>query len=306
VTDVTLVHKHRTLHVRFGNEVARVVVRHWHPQERTGPRKLLIAVHGMAGTGLDFRYLALRLAVAGWHVVVPDLPGHGSSTWFGRTGAYALSDMASVLSALCKAFDATDGEACFIGSSMGSGLIAGFLAAYRIPAKAVILNDNALGFDPNLQRYIAHMRAEPQFFATREAAEAQLAARNRDLFGQADDHQIDPDTMQRYLNARIVARDGGFRFAFDRTFIETDQMREDRYPDFTEIIAGISAQRIMLMFGEHSPFRTSPVVPLVQEKRPDIVCQTVAGAGHAPRLMTPQQVDIVRRFLERDEDAPRS
>lgn len=306
VTDVTLVHKHRILNVKFGNEAARVMVRHWHPEERTGPRKVLIAIHGMAGTGLDFRYLALRLAIAGWHVVVPDLPGHGSSTWFGRTKAYTLSDMASVLSALCKAFDATDGQACFIGSSMGSGLIAGFLAAYRIPAKAVILNDNALSFDPNLQRYIAHMRAEPLSFATREEAEAQLMARNRDLFGQADDHQIDPDAMQRYLNARIIERDGSFRFAFDRAFIGTDETLEERYPDFTEIIAGISAQRIMLMFGEHSPFRISPVVQLVQEIRPDIVYRTVAGAGHAPRLMTPQQVDIVRTFLERDAATPRS
>lgn len=306
MTDVTLVHKHRILRVKFGNEAARVMVRHWHPQERTGPRKLLIAVHGMAGTGSDFRYLGLKLAAGGWHVVAPDLPGHGKSTWFGRTNAYALSDMARVLTVVCTAFRAADGQACFIGSSMGSGFIASYLAATRIAAKAVILNDNALSFDPNLLRYLAYMRAEPQSFATREAAEAQLTARNRDLFGQADEHQIDPGTMQRYLNARIVARNDGFGFAFDRAFIETNAMREERYPDFTNIIAGISAQRIMLMFGEHSPFRISPVVQLVQQMRPDIVCRTVAGAGHAPRLMTPEQVDIVRTFLDRDADTPRS
>jgi pimeloyl-ACP methyl ester carboxylesterase len=302
MADPILVHKQRILNVPFGDRVARAVVRHWHPQERTGLRKLLIVVHGVTGSGLDFRYLALKLAAAGWHVVAPDLPGHGRSTWFRLNNAYALSDMARFLLALCKAFRATDGEACFIGSSMGSGLIAGFLAAYRIPAKAVILNDNSLNFDRTLDRYLAYMRAEPQSFSTREEAEAQLRTRNRDLYGQADDHQIDAATMQHYLNSRIVERDGGFQFNYDRAFLGTDEIGEANYPDFTALITGIQAKRIMLMFGEHSPFRLSPVVQRVQEIRPDIEYRTIDGAGHAPRLMSPQQVEIVRSFLERGEN----
>lgn len=60
----------------------------------TGPVVLL--VHGWAGRGADWRYLAADLIGGGWRVVVPDLPGHGTTPGR-RTDLYELGRAVSAV-----------------------------------------------------------------------------------------------------------------------------------------------------------------------------------------------------------------
>lgn len=289
--------KRHWLRVPLDKLSARILVRHWY-REGSDNRKKLFVLHGLTGTGMDFRYLAANLAASGWHVYAPDLLVHGASSKFGHSDAYSLSNLFYVLNALVKRFATPGVPASFLGSSMGSGLVAAFLAARSTRADAVMLNDNALEFDSYLKRCIEYLRGEPRRFPTRKDAMAQLVRRNRELFHQADDDRVGPRVMWRLLNSRIEVANDGCRFNFDRAFIDGGGFSMDRYPDFFPIISKIDAARIMLMFGEHSPYRSSKVVDRLLRERHNIELRVIEGSGHPPRLLSPPDVEIVRKFLE--------
>jgi pimeloyl-ACP methyl ester carboxylesterase len=83
----------------------------------------LLAVHGFTGAKEDFWGQAGRLAERGWHVVMPDLRGHGASP--GPVSGYDLATMASDLVALadCRGWS----RFAVVGHSMG-GMVAQRLA----------------------------------------------------------------------------------------------------------------------------------------------------------------------------------
>ena len=85
-----------------------------------GGRPLML-VHGFTGAKEDFSDFLLRLAERGWHVVAPDLRGHGASDKPDDEGAYALPIFAGDVFALAD----TLGWSSFtlLGHSMG-GMIA--------------------------------------------------------------------------------------------------------------------------------------------------------------------------------------
>lgn len=62
-----------------------------------GAGPTVVLVHGWAGRAADWRHLAIDLAAAGWRVVTPDLPAHGTTTGT-TTTVFELSDaLAAVL-----------------------------------------------------------------------------------------------------------------------------------------------------------------------------------------------------------------
>ena len=94
----------------------------------------------MTGGGFDFDYLAERLAVAGWQVICPDLPGHGRSTQFNESDAYSTGNMSRVLAALFRAYARRNLPLSVLGTSWGGAAMLLFLAAYRLPVDALIVN----------------------------------------------------------------------------------------------------------------------------------------------------------------------
>jgi pimeloyl-ACP methyl ester carboxylesterase len=83
----------------------------------------LLAVHGVTGAKEDFAAQAGRLAARGWHVVMPDLRGHGSSP--APASGYDLSTMAADLRGVVDRLGWD--RFALVGHSMG-GMIAQRLA----------------------------------------------------------------------------------------------------------------------------------------------------------------------------------
>lgn len=82
-----------------------------HEQPGKGPT--LVLLHGFTDRGESFRLIAPHFA--GFHLVMPDLRGHGESF---RSDVTQLSDFASDLEDLCKALELK--EVVLIGHSMGA------------------------------------------------------------------------------------------------------------------------------------------------------------------------------------------
>lgn len=89
-----------------------------------GGRPLLL-VHGYTGSKEDFGDWVLPLAAEGWHVVVPDLRGHGDSEKPHGDASYSLSTLAADLDALVDVLGWD--RFALLGHSMG-GMLAQLLA----------------------------------------------------------------------------------------------------------------------------------------------------------------------------------
>ncbi|MHB1311468.1 MAG: alpha/beta fold hydrolase [Gemmatimonadaceae bacterium] len=85
-----------------------------------GPPVLL--VHGFGASAFQWRALMPRLAAAGWHVLAPDLPGHGFSELVLPDGEYSREAYARRLWMLLDALGAA--RAAVVGHSMGGAIAA--------------------------------------------------------------------------------------------------------------------------------------------------------------------------------------
>ena len=107
-----------------------------------GGRPLLV-VHGFSGAKEDFADHLDRLGAAGWHVVAPDLRGHGNSDHPAGEDAYRFELFADDLLALADALGWD--RFALLGHSMG-GMVAQFVAL-EAPrrVRALVLMDTSSG-----------------------------------------------------------------------------------------------------------------------------------------------------------------
>jgi pimeloyl-ACP methyl ester carboxylesterase len=152
----------------------------------------LLLVHGFTGAKEDFTPWLDRLAASGWHVVAPDLRGHGLSAKPAEEAAYSFEIMADDMLGLA---DALGWERfVLLGHSMG-GMVAQFMAC-KAPARldGLILMDTAHGplrnLDPELvDAAVAIVRSQGMDALASILAERQgpleTAAHRRLIDGQA-------------------------------------------------------------------------------------------------------------------------
>ena len=118
-----------------------VVLRSYGPE--AGPR--ILALHGWNGRASMLRKLAEALAVDGWRVLVPDLPGHGDSDGT----RYSFYDLGR---AVAELFDGQSFDAV-IGHSAG-GLIAALALSHGLNATAFVPVGSPVSLSGLLRAYV--------------------------------------------------------------------------------------------------------------------------------------------------------
>src|SRR5262249_32548935 len=101
----------------------RVCICEWGPE--SGQSVLLL--HGVLSQGASWVELAEALSNRGFHVVAPDLRGHGRSDHVGRGGSYHLIDFVADVDAIVNRLFVE--RLVLVGHSMGSVIAALFAAA---------------------------------------------------------------------------------------------------------------------------------------------------------------------------------
>lgn len=153
-----------------GSGGARLVADVW-GAESSPP---LLLLHGGGQTRGAWGHAGARLATLGWHVVAPDLRGHGESDR-SADGAYDLDLFADDVRALAAGLGGTP---VLIGASLGglSSLLAAGEAP-RVRARSLVLVDVAHRPDPRgVRRIIDFMGGRPAGFVSIEEAAAAVAA----------------------------------------------------------------------------------------------------------------------------------
>ena len=251
-------------------------------------RDVVVCVHGLTRNGRDFNDLARALATR-WRVVCPDIAGRGDSDRLADPMLYALpqyvGDMVTLIARL-------DVEAVrWVGTSMG-GLIGMALAAQAAtPIRRLVMNDAGpvIGL-ASLERIGAYVGVQPAF-ASIEAAESYV----RTLcapFGPHSDAQ-----WRQITEAWMKKGEEGWRANYDPRIAEV--FRATMPEKDLEIWPVYDAVRCptLVLRGELSDLLSRQTTLDMAKRGPKASVAEIKGVGHAPTLMQPDQIALVRDFL---------
>lgn len=249
--------------------------------------EVVLCVHGLTRTGRDFDELARALCDR-WRVVCPDVAGRGESDRLPDPALYALPQYVSDMVTLIARLDVE--RVSWVGTSMG-GLIGMALAAQAgSPVKRLALNDaGAVITRASLERIAAYVGKAPRF-ASVEEAEQYI----RSICAPFGAHS---DAQWRFLTETWLRRndDGSWRAHYDPRIAEPRLVPEKDL----ELWALYDAVRCptLLLRGEHSDLLERDTATEMTRRGPKARVVEIPGVGHAPTLLHPAQIVLVRDFL---------
>ena len=251
--------------------------------------RVVVCVHGLTRCARDFDFLAAELS-RDYRVICPDVVGRGDSDWLKNPMEYAIPHYAADMVTLIARLDVESVH--WVGTSMG-GLIGMMLAALPdTPISRMVLNDvGPVVTAVSLERIGAYVGKAPRLPSI-EAAE-QLVRLVSAPFGPHTDAQW------RFLTEHVVRReaDGAYRMHYDPA-IAVPFNAGAPHKDMA-LWSFWDAMRCptMAIRGEHSDLLTRETLAQMAARGPRAKTVELAGIGHAPTLMQPDQIALVRAFL---------
>jgi pimeloyl-ACP methyl ester carboxylesterase len=252
----------------------------------TAPRTL-ICVHGLTRNGRDFDRLAAALSER-YRVICPDVAGRGRSDWLPAaeyTYPQYLADMTVLIARLGA------GDVDWLGTSMGGLIGMQLAAAAQSPVRRLILND--IGpFIPKaaLARIGDYVGKDPHF-ASLDELEAYLRKIHAP-FGPMTDQDWRHLALQGYRRRE----NGGFALAYDpgvaAGFLAGVKQDIDLWALWEKI-----ACPVLVLRGANSDVLTAATAKEMQKRGPKAKVIDCAGAGHAPGLVTEDQIAAIRDWL---------
>jgi len=293
---------HRVAYTEWGNPNARHIV---------------VCVHGLTRNSRDFDELAAELADWGCRVVCMDVVGRGDSDWLEHKEDYGfalyLSDAAALLARLTALSDRyrllrrMQGETGrlkidWVGTSMG-GLIGMMLAGKTdSPVRRLVLND----VGPLVPWHaLARLKLMDSGAGARFADLAEVERHMRDAcstFGPLEDGQW--RRLARHGSRR--REDGAYTLAYDPAIVSHMRRSGNAGVEFgKDFLLGIDLWPVwdavrcptLVLRGEDSDLLLESTVRRMRERGPHVELVEFPGIGHAPWLMSDEQIGAVRKFL---------
>jgi pimeloyl-ACP methyl ester carboxylesterase len=248
----------------------------------------VLCVHGLTRSGRDFDTLARALAAEGRRVICPDVFGRGMSDWLPDPALYAVPVYAQAMAPLLAGL----GRRCdWVGTSMGGMIGMALCAIPEVAPRRMVLND--IGpFIPGaaLARIGAYLALDLEF-ASVAMFEAHLRAVHAP-FGPLTDEQW------RHLaltSARMTSR-GRIVPHYDPAISAPFAQVTGADIDLWEMWPAVAQRPLLVLRGEASDILDAPTAGRMGEAV-GVALETIAGVGHAPALMDPAQIALVRGFL---------
>lgn len=268
----------------------RIAYREWGDARN---RDVLVCVHGLTRSSRDFDELARALR-GQFRVVCPDVAGRGDSDRLADAKLYTwtqyVADMVTLIARL-------DVEAVnWLGTSMG-GLIGMALAALPgNPVARLVLNDASPVIGRAALERIGAYVGQERRFETLEEAESYVRA----IAAPFGPHS---DAQWRFLAETWVRRqeDGSWRPHYDTRIAEA--YRATMPEKDLELWPLYDAVRCptLLVRGEHSDVVSHQAAAEMTRRGPKAKVAEIRGVGHAPTLLHPDQIAVVRDFLLQGE-----
>lgn len=254
-------------------------------------RPPVIMWHGLARTGRDFDDLAEALADR-YHIICPDTLGRGFSQWSpDPDNEYCLAFYARIARELVDllGFDSVR----WVGTSMG-GATGTVAAATTLQGRVshLVLNDNGPALaDAAIERIKAYAGNPPQFATMREFE--QFLRTVYKPYGWQSDAQW---RRMAETSARRMP-DGKITPHYDPAMVRQFFVHPDDYAlwDFYDMLT----MPTLVMRGIDSDLLLQETAEEMTRRGPCAELAVIPGCGHAPALNVPEQIDLIREFLQR-------
>jgi pimeloyl-ACP methyl ester carboxylesterase len=255
--------------------------------------RTVVCVHGLTRNSRDFDFLAQRLAALGMRVVAPDLPGRGRSAPVANAEDYGTPLYLAVMGALVAHLRVS--EIDWIGTSLGGHIGMELAARPGSPIQRLVLNDFGASVPAAALQRIGSYLKKARLFASLIDAEAYL----REIyapFGALSEAQ-----WRHIAEHSVVEENGQLRLNYDPKIV-TQFSR----PMFLDVSLWRVWERVacsvLILHGENSDLLLPETV--VEMKRRGLAADQgrvqsieIPNCGHAPALMTDEQVRLVEDFL---------
>ena len=264
----------------------RVAYRDWgHPASS----RVVVCVHGLTRNGRDFDSLATALSDR-FRVICPDMPGRGDSEWLPDSNDYTFPTYLTALTAVLAHADV--GEVAWVGTSMG-GLLGMILAAQRAsPITRLVVNDIGPAIEAAaLLRIAGYVGLDPVFesFAALEAHVREVSA----PFGPLTDAQW----MALASSTAKQTTDGRWHLKYDPGIAAPFRSAASSGGDLWAVWDVIRCPTLVL-HGIESDLLSAATAAAMRTRGPKPRLVEFAGVGHAPMLLSPEQIDPVVAFLD--------
>jgi pimeloyl-ACP methyl ester carboxylesterase len=251
---------------------------------------VLVCAHGLTRCGRDFDFVAQALADV-YRVVCPDVVGRGRSAWLRDKRHYAIPQYCADMTALLARLDARTVH--WLGTSMG-GLIGMALAAQEgTPISRLVLNDVGPVVTAASIARIGEFVGKAPGFATLDEAEAYIRFVSAP-FGALSDEQW------RHLTVHVVRAlpGGGYAMAYDPGIAEPfrQDMGGGKDVELWPVYDAIKCPTLLVR-GAKSDLLTVATAREMTERGPRARLVEIPDVGHAPTLMSAEQIAVVRGFL---------
>jgi pimeloyl-ACP methyl ester carboxylesterase len=269
--------------------------------------RVVVCVHGLSRQGRDFDVLAQALVARSpdpVRVVCPDVVGRGRSDWLKDPKGYGIpayaADMVVLLGALHQQAPVTD--LSWFGTSMGAFIGLAVAGTPKLPlpspVRRLVLNDAGPVVQwQALQRIGTYLGNTGRFETVQQAADAMWSISTG--FG--------PHTPAQWLAlSEPMVRplpDGGYTLHYDPAIgVPFREVTEESGVQAQAVLWALYdavTARTLLVRGEQSDLLARDTARAMTQRGPRAELVEIAGVGHAPTFVAPEQVDIATDFLLR-------
>jgi len=252
-------------------------------------RDVLVCVHGLLRTSRDFEPLARELS-SHYRIACPDLAGRGDSDRLSDPALYGVpqyvADMVTLIARL-------DTEAVhWLGTSLG-GLVGMALAAQAgTPVKKLVLNDVGPVIPRAALERIGAYATERRVFPTFDEGERYM----RDVAAAFGPHS---EAQWRFLAENWLRRDaeGSWQPHYDPQIgARFRATLPDKDMELWPLYEAVRCPTLVIR-GAQSDLLARSTTEQMRSRGPKAKVVEIPGVGHAPTLLNPGQIAIVRDFL---------
>jgi pimeloyl-ACP methyl ester carboxylesterase len=276
---------------------------YWQWGDAANPH-VVMCVHGLSRQGRDFDVLAGYMADQA-RVICPDVAGRGQSDWLKDTMAYQIpqyaADMLTLLAQLNQQSPVTTLD--WVGTSMG-GLVGMAIAGQPglplpAPVRKLVLNDVGPAIEwTAIQRIAAYLGRAGHFDSLQQAADAMWAVSTS--FGpHTPEEWLE---LSRHMVKRVPgALDGSVMLHYDPAIAvavraATEESARQGEAQLWALYDQIQAQ-VLILRGAESDLLSEATALAMTQRGPRARVVAFEGVGHAPTLVSLDQVSTVSDFL---------
>ena len=254
---------------------------------------VLLCVHGVTRVSDDFDALAAVMSDR-YRVICPDVVGRGRSSWLANPLGYQLPQYVSDMVTLIARLDVAQID--WFGTSMGGLIGMGVAALKDNPIRKMLLNDIGPTINYAALMRIAEYMGKEVRFPTFEAGVDYIRTIAAP-FGPHSDEQwnkLAGDVLRQQKDGQWSRHyDPAISQAFS-TFTEENAAQSEAA--LWAIYDSIQCP-VLLVRGSESDLLSRETADLMTQRGPRAALTELAGIGHTPTFMQPEQIALARDFF---------